>query len=100
MYTMDENDLLRLYATLNAHQHLLTTCVATIMHLAGDDRERAREAMRTAAMDLADRQNLRPGEPNVDFGRRGQIETLRLVADFFERLKPGSGPEAGTAAPA
>jgi hypothetical protein len=88
MPNMETEDLKRLYAQINAHRHLLTVCVHAVLQLAGNQREEAREAMRIAAMDLADRQQLRPGEPNVEFGLDAQVEALRIVAEFFEKDVP------------
>jgi len=86
MYTMDNRDLMRLYAKLNAQDHLITTCLAALKLLAPDP-PGFLEAMRMAAMDLADRQQLKPDEPNLEFGREGQLLTLRMIADVFDRLK-------------
>jgi hypothetical protein len=86
MYSFDDGDLMRLYAKLNAQDHLITTCLAALKTLAPDPPSFL-EAMRTAAMDLADRQQLKPGEPNPEFGRNTQILTLQLIADAFQRLR-------------
>jgi hypothetical protein len=91
MALLPKDDLIALYARLNAHEHLLTVCVATIMQLVGGDLEIGRQAMLTAAMDLADRQDLRPGERSVELGHEVQVQALRIVADFFERLKRPGG---------
>jgi hypothetical protein len=91
MATLPTDDLIMLYARLNAHEHLITVCVATIMQIVGGDLEAGRKAMLTAAMDLADRQELRPGERSVELGHEVQIQALRIVADFFESLKRPGG---------
>jgi len=90
---MSEDDLLQIYGKLNTQDHLITVCLSALKTLAPDP-SGFLEAMRTAAMDLADRQQLRPGEPNVEFGRRGQVVTLQMVSEVFRRLQDAGG--AGT----
>ncbi|MDR3472185.1 MAG: hypothetical protein P4M09_10905 [Devosia sp.] len=93
MYTMDERDLMQLYAKLNAQDNLITICLAALTQLAPEPG--LLEAMRVAAMDLADRQPLRPNEPNPEFGRNGQLLTLQMIAGVFDRLKEAEGKAAG-----
>jgi hypothetical protein len=90
MYSMSRDDLMRLYAKLNAQDHLITVCLAALKSLVPDPE--FFDALKMSAMALADRQQLNPDEPNPEFGKDTQVLTLRMVMEAFEKA---SGPAEG-----
>lgn len=88
MYTMNNDDLLRLYAKLNAQDILISVCFGAILRRENDPATTLEE-LRIAALELAERQGVSENDPNPEFAENGRIETLRMVAAMFSSLKGG-----------
>ena len=88
---IDDEDLRRLYALLNAHEVILRVLLAAMV--AGD--AAMFEQWRFAIMEAGDQLRRGAGAPDVGFVDEGRLETLAMLARTLAAARP---PEADGAA--
>ena len=86
MYSIDERELLRLYAKLNAQNVLITVCFDTFVQ-AQKDPAGTLEWLRVDALELAKRQGVAADDFNPVFAANGRAETVGMVTELIDSLK-------------